>query len=102
MLPIMPFMEASTPWHSCQYAALPDIYVQDASLEIAWTRLPLSLGSIAGESIIPFVSQGLEGFDINDLEDWFLAEHYLANGNASLPSVKKPFYRFINQGVTNG
>ena len=87
MLPVMPFTNGSTPWHSSQYAALPDIYAQDASLEIAWSRIALEQNSIAGEAIIPFISQGLEGFDINQPEDWLLAEHYLANGEASLPVI---------------
>ena len=87
ILPVMPFTNGSTPWHSSQYAALPEIYAQDASLEIAWSRIALDQNTIAGESIIPFISQGLEGFDINEPEDWLLAEHYLANGQARLPSI---------------
>ncbi len=87
ILPVMPFTNGSTPWHSSQYAALPEIYAQDASLEIAWSRIALDQNTIAGESIIPFISQGLEGFDINEPEDWLLAENYLANGQARLPSI---------------
>lgn len=87
MLPLMPFTNGTTPWHSSQYAALPEIFTQDASLEIAWTSIALKQKSIAGEVIIPFVSQGLEGFDINDPEDWLLAEHYLAKGEAKLPVI---------------
>lgn len=92
MLPLMPFVNGSTPWHSCQYAALPEIYAQDASLEIAWSRVALEQNTIAGEAIIPFVSQGLEGFDINEPEDWLLAEHYLANNSARLPTINLPPY----------
>jgi N-acylneuraminate cytidylyltransferase len=87
MLPVMPFTNGATPWHSSQYAALPEIYVQDASLEIAWSRIALEKNTIAGEVIIPFLSQGLEGFDINEAEDWLLAEHHLANGQARLPTI---------------
>lgn len=87
MLPVMPFTNGTTPWHSSQYAALPEIYAQDASLEIAWSRIALEQNTIAGEAIIPFISQGLEGFDINEPEDWLLAEHYLANGEARLPAI---------------
>lgn len=92
MLPLMPFTNGTTPWHSSQYAALPPVYAQDASLEIAWTRVPLEQGSIAGQAIIPFISQGLEGFDINEPEDWLLAESYLATGAATLPAIAQaPF-----------
>lgn len=96
MLPVMPFTNGSTPWHSSQYAALPEIYAQDASLEIAWSRIALEQNTIAGEAIIPFISQGLEGFDINEPEDWLLAEHYLAKGEARLPSISHPPYILHN------
>ena len=96
MLPVMPFTNGSTPWHSSQYAALPEIYVQDASLEIAWSRIALEQNTIAGEAIIPFISEGLEGFDINEPEDWLLAEHYLANGQAKLPTISQPHFQ-INE-----
>lgn len=92
MLPVMPFTNGDTPWHSSQYAALPEIYAQDASLEIAWSRIALEQNTIAGEAIIPFVSQGLEGFDINEPEDWLLAEHYLAKEEARLPAISLPPY----------
>lgn len=92
MLPVMPFTHGGTPWHSSQYAALPEIYAQDASLEIAWSRIALEQNSIAGEAIIPFISQGLEGFDINDPEDWWMAEYLLANKQAVLPAIAiKPY-----------
>ena len=92
MMPLMPFTLGTTPWHSSQYAALPPVYAQDASLELAWTHVPREQGSIAGQSIIPFISAGLEGFDINEPEDWLLAESYLAAGTATLPAIAQaPF-----------
>jgi N-acylneuraminate cytidylyltransferase len=100
MLPLMPFSNGSTPWHSSQYAALPEVFVQDASLEIAWSRVVREGNSIAGEAIVPFVSEGLEGFDINQPEDWILAEHYLAMGNVTLPTIAMAPYRpELTQGV---
>ena len=95
MLPLLPYTNGTTPWHSCQYAALPEIYAQDASLEMAWSRIALEQNSIAGESIIPFVSQGLEGFDINELEDWWIAERLVAEKMAVLPSILIPPYTLI-------
>lgn len=94
MLPTMPFTLNGTPWHSSQYAALPEIYAQDASLEIAWSRIALEQNTIAGESIIPFISQGLEGFDINEQEDWLLAEHYLKHGQVTLPAISHQPFKF--------
>jgi N-acylneuraminate cytidylyltransferase len=89
MMPIMPFTSNDVPWHSSQYTSLPEIYAQDASLEIAWSRIALEHNNIAGEAIIPFISQGLEGFDINQPEDWILAEYYLSNGDGELPKISK-------------
>ena len=93
MLPLMPFKNGETPWHSSQYTMLPPVYAQDASLEIAWSRLPLEHSTIAGQSIIPFVSEGLEGFDINQPEDWILAEYFLANGIAKVPNISHVPYQ---------
>lgn len=94
MLPLLPFANGTTPWHSSQYAALPEVYAQDASLEIAWSRVPLQQNSIAGESVIPFVSEGYEGFDINEPEDWWLAERLLATQAVTLPAVAQSSYQF--------
>lgn len=96
LLPLMPFTLNNTPWHSSQYAALPEIYAQDASLEIAWSRIALEQNTIAGDAIIPFISEGLEGFDINEPEDWVLAEHYLAQRQATLPTISHPPFQ-INE-----
>lgn len=87
MLPLMPFTINDIPWHSSQYASLPEIFSQDASLEIAWARVPFDKHSIAGEAIVPFVSQGYEGFDINEPEDWWMAERLLATQQATLPKI---------------
>ncbi len=100
MLPLMPFSNGSTPWHSSQYAALPEIYAQDASLEIAWSRVAKEGDSIAGEAIIPFVSEGLDGFDINQPEDWLLAEQYVTSGAVTLqPIPLSPYPAPSQQGA---
>jgi CMP-N,N'-diacetyllegionaminic acid synthase len=96
MLPLMPFSLGSTPWHSSQYAALPEVYAQDASLEVAWSRVALEQNSIAGEAIIPFVSEGYEGFDINEPEDWWMAERLLGTQAATLPAITLPPYQLDN------
>jgi N-acylneuraminate cytidylyltransferase len=95
LLPILPFMNEAVPWHSCQYAALPEVFIQNASLEIAWSHIALQRNSIAGESIIPFFSSGLEGFDINNEEDMLLAYNYLSSGKAVLPTIRQPPYLFV-------
>jgi N-acylneuraminate cytidylyltransferase len=49
-------------------------------------------GSIAGESIIPFESQGYEGFDINEPIDLIVAESLLALGQVQLHNITKLAY----------
>jgi CMP-N-acetylneuraminic acid synthetase len=79
---------AGTPWHSMPYQALPPIHVQNASLEIARCDVPLRLGSIAGEHIMPFFTRDLEGVDINTAEDWLLAELHASEHPDALPAVR--------------
>jgi N-acylneuraminate cytidylyltransferase len=63
------------------------VYVQNASLEIARTEIPLEHGTIAGKEVMPFVSAGLDGFDVNTEEDWMLAEHYARAEPSPLPAL---------------
>lgn len=90
---IIPLLEggpANPPWHSMAYQSLPEVLVQNASLEIAWSRVPLEEGTIAGTRIIPFFTLGYEGVDLNDSKDWWYAEHLVASGAASLPRLTRP------------
>lgn len=87
MFPLLPFGPEAQPWHSTPYQALPLVYVQNASLEIAWTRVVRERRSIAGDVLVPFLTEGYEGFDINDPYDWMVAEQLLAEGLVQLPQL---------------
>ena len=89
MLPLLPIGPADQPWHSSQYPALPEVYVQNASLEIAWSRVVLENRTIAGAVLMPFLTHGTEGFDVNTPYDWKLAEHLVQAGQAKLPYIDK-------------
>lgn len=90
MRPFAPQGPGPAPYHSMQYAALPPVYVQNASLEIAWSRAPLDMGSIAGETLTPFLTEGDEGIDVNRPRDWRLLEMALQRGEATLPAIDRP------------
>ena len=90
LLPLLPFGPEEQPWHSSQYPSLPLVYAQNASLEIAWTRVVRDTRTIAGVDIIPFVTEGFEGFDVNHPYDWHVAELLVARGEAVLPAVDTP------------
>ncbi len=88
MTPLLPLGPEDTPWHSQQYQALPRVYVQNASLEIAWSRVVLEEGSISGQVLMPFFTEGFEGFDLNRPYDWRLAEELVRSGRAALPRIQ--------------
>lgn len=93
MTPLLPLTPAEQPWHSSQYAALPEVYVQNASLEIAWCRVVREGRTIAGHALLPFLTEGSEGFDVNQEDDWLLAQHHLARGSARLPEIQlQPYF----------
>jgi CMP-N,N'-diacetyllegionaminic acid synthase len=92
MTPLLPFWSDRQPWHSSQYQALPEVHVQNASVEIAWSRVVFEGRTIAGDVIAPFWTEGHEGFDINRPEDWVAAEALLASG-VHLPVVTASAYR---------
>lgn len=75
------------PYHSRQYQALPPVYVQDSSLEMAWMRAVRGDDSIAGRRVAPFFTEGAEGFSIDYPEDWRRAEEMVADGRATLPAI---------------
>lgn len=92
MSPLLPFSPEEQPWHSSQYQALPEVYVQNASLEIAWTQVVFETHTIAGHVLAPFLTEGDEGLDINQEEDWWYAEYLVTNGLTQLPDVwQTPF-----------
>jgi len=89
---LQPTDPAAPPWHSMPYQALPPIYVQNASLEMAWTRVVTETRTIAGNVVVPFLTEGYEGFDINDPNDWMIAERLLADGAVALPRIVQEPY----------
>jgi len=92
MRPLLPDGPRDRPWHSTPYQALPPVYAQNASLEIAWVRTVERTRTIAGDRVVPFITEGYEGFDINDTHDWWLAEELVRRGEAALPVIRRPAY----------
>jgi len=86
MQPLLEQPDTGTPWHSSQYQALPRVYVQNSSLEIAWSRVLTGSASIAGERVAPFFTEDLEGFSIDYPGDVERAESLAAR----LPAIAHP------------
>jgi CMP-N,N'-diacetyllegionaminic acid synthase len=83
MSPLLDTTEDGTPWHSRPTQSLPTIYIQNSSLEIAWTWCVTTFDSISGPKVAPFFTEGMEGFSIDYPEDWERAERYVASLQAT-------------------
>jgi CMP-N,N'-diacetyllegionaminic acid synthase len=92
MRPLLDQSHLDVAWHAGQYQALPPVYVQSSALEIAWTRVVPETGTREGRVVTPFFTEGHEGFNVDDEDDWERAERLLADGAASLPAVGRPPY----------
>jgi CMP-N,N'-diacetyllegionaminic acid synthase len=91
MRPLLDQSQLDVAWHAGQYQALPPVYVQNSALEIAWTRVVSQTGTREGKVIAPFFTEGHEGFNIDDEEDWERARRLLDDGEAELPEVERPY-----------
>jgi N-acylneuraminate cytidylyltransferase len=98
MVPLLPLTPPEQPWHSSQYQSLPEVYVQNASLEIAWSRVVFESKTIAGDVLMPFFTKDYEGFDLNSAYDWNLAEHLVDSDQAPLPSISQSPYPLEEYG----
>ena len=92
MRPLLDQSHLEVAWHARQYQDLPRVYVQNSSLEIAWTRVVWETNSQEGKVIAPFFTNGAEGFSIDYESDWYLAERMIETGEAVLPPIdREPF-----------
>ena len=85
--PLLTGGPTNPPWHSTPYEGLPPVYIQNASLEIAWARVVFEQGTIAGNEIVPFFTEGYEGLDINYPQDFRLAQELVESDADILPKV---------------
>ena len=92
MSPLLDQSHLDVAWHAGQYQALPPVYSQSSALEIAWTRVVTETGTREGRVVAPFFTEGHEGFNVDDEEDWERAERLLASGAAALPAIGRAPY----------
>jgi len=92
MLPLLDQSHLAVAWHAGQYQALPAVYVQNSALEIAWTRVVEATGTREGRVLAPYLTRDYEGLNIDDEDDFALAEHLIAEGRATLPAVEREPY----------
>jgi CMP-N-acetylneuraminic acid synthetase len=92
MTPLLDQSQLEVAWHAGQYQALPRVYVQNSALEIARTRVVAETGTREGRVLAPFLTQGYEGFNVDDEDDWERAERLVASGQATLTRIDEPPY----------
>jgi len=92
MHPLLDQSHLEVTWHAGQYQALPPVYIQNSALEIAWTRVVTETGTREGRVVAPFLTEGYEGFNVDDEDDWERAEGLVASGRVALPVVGRPPY----------
>lgn len=89
--PMTPVCDAKrsdgVPWHSSPTQTLPLAYVQNASLEMAWTYVLESYGSISGRKVAPFLTEGYEGLNIDTESDWQDAVALACTAPGLLPEI---------------
>jgi CMP-N,N'-diacetyllegionaminic acid synthase len=90
MRPLLDQAHLDVAWHAGQYQALPQVYVQNSALEIAWTRVVSQTGTREGKVVAPYFTEGAEGFNIDDEDDWEHARRLLDAGEVELPDVERP------------
>jgi CMP-N,N'-diacetyllegionaminic acid synthase len=90
MHPLLDQAHLEVAWHAGQYQALPPVYVQNSALEIAWTRVVSQTGTREGRVVAPYFTEGAEGFNIDDEDDWERARRLLDRGEVALPDVTLP------------
>ena len=94
MAPLLDQSHLDVAWHAGQYQALPRVYHQNSALEIAWTRVVTETGTREGRVLAPFLTEGLEGFNVDDEADWDRAEAFVASGAATLTAIDRQPYPY--------
>jgi CMP-N,N'-diacetyllegionaminic acid synthase len=92
MRPLLDQSHLDVAWHAGQYQALPPVYVQNSALEIAWTRVVAATGTREGRMLAPFLTEGHEGINIDDEDDFARAEQLITSGQAQLVTVRREPY----------
>jgi CMP-N,N'-diacetyllegionaminic acid synthase len=92
MRPLLDQSHLDVAWHAGQFQALPPVYVQNSALEIAWARVVEATGTREGRMVAPFLTEGLEGLNIDDENDFARAARLVADGRASLVTVAREPY----------
>jgi len=92
LVPILPVQPDGTEWYSSPTQILPEVWVQNACIEIARTSCVIEHNSISGNVIGAFKTKFPEGLDLNTELDLMRMDTVLNKDSSLLPSVTvQPF-----------
>lgn len=94
LIPLLSVQPDGLDWFSSPTQSLPEVWVQNASLEIAFSRCVLESESISGNRIAPFKTVFPEGIDINSKFDFARAKMVVDEGLFLLPEARVDPYQF--------
>jgi len=94
MRPLLDQSHLEVAWCSRQYQDLPKIYVQNSSLEMAWTKVISETNSQEGNLIAPFFTDEDEGLSIDYPEDFDYVKLRLKKGDVVLSKITLEPYKF--------
>jgi len=87
LVPVLAVQPEGTQWFSSPTQSLPEVWVQNASLEIARVKCVTDQNSISGSKIIGFKTQFPEGIDINLPEDVLMMKNVIGKFPHSMPTI---------------
>jgi N-acylneuraminate cytidylyltransferase len=92
LVPVLPVQPDGAEWYSSPTQSLPEVWVQNACIEFAYTRCLFEQKSISGKRIGAFKTVFPEGFDLNTQADVTDLNLLLDSGQYSLPTINaEPF-----------
>jgi CMP-N-acetylneuraminic acid synthetase len=97
LVPLLPVQPEDAEWYSSPTQSLPEVWVQNACIEFAYTRCLFEQKSISGKRIKAFKTIFPEGLDLNTETDVLRLNFLVESSEYSLPTIKtEPFVALAN------
>jgi N-acylneuraminate cytidylyltransferase len=87
LVPVLPVQPDEGEWYSSPTQSLPEVWVQNACIEFAYTRCLFEQNSISGKRIGAFKTIFPEGVDLNTQADVVSMKMLIVSGEYSLPKI---------------
>ena len=81
-------------YHEMQYQSLPEVYIQTSSFEVIKVKSIKKYKNRAGNKVLPYKLEKLDGMAIDYEEDFLLLSYYIGKKKIKLPLIRKKPYEF--------